>query len=643
MHVSPLVFLAPAVTALAVALPVAAQISPSKESLSKLYSGAVYSPHAQRRFPSRPLWGDTHLHTGLSVDAGLFGARLGLEEAYRFARGEEVVSSTGQPVKLSRPLDWLVIADHSDAMGLVNDLAAASPEVTKYEQGARWSKGLRAGGQAAVETALDLITTFSQGKVNKDLLAAYSPGSKIYATVWEKVVKAAESYNDPGTFTALIGFEWTSLVKGNNLHRNVIFRDGAEKAGQVVPYTTQAPIGSTDPLDLYKWLENYEKKTGGTVLALAHNGNLSNGLMFPVDAQYTGRKLDKRYVRERARWEPMYEATQIKGDGEAHPLLSPDDAFADYENWDVGNLDLSEAKKPEMLKYEYAREALKSGLLLEARLGTNPYKFGMVGSTDSHTGLATAEEDNFFGKHSGSEPSRDRMKHPFTKTKHGEFKGWQTVASGLAAVWANENTRQSIFDAMARKEVYATTGPRMMVRFFGGWNYTKDDLNSRQPAFRGYEKGVPMGGDLPARGKANAPTFMVYALRDPIGANLDRIQIVKGWLDAKGKTHEKVYDVAWSDDRKPRADGKLPPVGDTVDVKNANWTNTIGASELGVVWTDSDFDPKVRAFYYARVIEIPTPRWIVYDAFRFGVEIPKGAKTTGQERAYTSPIWYTPG
>ena len=618
-------------------------VAVSPESFSKNYSGKVYSPYAQRSFPSRPLWGDTHLHTGLSVDAGLFGARLGLEEAYRFARGEEVVSSTGQPVKLSRPLDWLVIADHSDAMGLVNDLATASPEVTKYEQGARWSKGLRAGGKAAVDTALDLITTFSQGKVNKELLASYSPGSKIYASTWERVVKAAEDYNDPGRFTALIGFEWTSLVKGNNLHRNVIFRDNGDRAGQVVPYTTQTPIGSTDPLDLYKWMDNYEKKTGGTVLALAHNGNLSNGLMFPVDKQYTGRKLDKTYVQLRAKWEPLYEATQIKGDGEAHPLLSPDDAFADYETWDVGNLDLSEAKKPEMLKGEYAREALKNGLKLEAKLGTNPYKFGMVGSTDSHTGLATAEEDNFFGKHSGSEPSAERMQHPFTKTKQGEFKGWQTVASGLAAVWATDNTRAAIFDAMARKEVYATTGPRMMVRFFGGWDYSSDDLNSRQPAFVGYEKGVPMGGDLPKQsGKAKAPTFMVYALRDPIGANLDRIQIVKGWLDSKGNTHEKVYDVAWSDNRKPGTDGKLPAVGNTVDVKNANWTNTIGASELGTVWTDPDFNAKERAVYYARVIEIPTPRWIVYDAFRYGVEIPKDAKTIHQERAYTSPIWYTP-
>lgn len=613
-----------------------------ENTLNKRFGQRPYSPWAESGFSRQVYWGDTHLHTGLSVDAGLFGARLGLDEAYRFARGEQVVSSTGQPVKLSRPLDWLVIADHSDGMGLINDLASAAPAVTRFEQGERWSKGLRAGGQTAVDTALDLIATFSQGKIDPDLMAAYSPGSKIYASVWDKVVKAAEASNDPGTFTALIGFEWTSLVRGNNLHRNVIFRDSAAKAGQVVPYTTYPPVGSTDPLDLYKWMENYEAKTGGIVLALAHNGNLSNGLMFPIDAQYTGRKLDAEYARQRARWEPMYEITQIKGDGEAHPLLSPDDALADYETWDVGNLDLSEAKKPEMLAGEYAREALKNGLLLEKRLGTNPYKFGLVGSTDSHTGLSTAEEDNFFGKHSGSEPSPKRMNHPFTKTDQGVFEGWQTVASGLAAVWATDNTREAIFDAMARREVYATTGTRMMVRFFGGWDFTPNDLDSRQPAVKGYEKGVPMGGDLAARKGGKAPTFMVYALRDAIGANLDRIQIVKGWLDANGKTHEKVYNVAWSDNRKPDNSGKLPSVGNTVDVKNANWTNTIGASELGAVWSDPDFDPKERAFYYARVIEIPTPRWIVYDAVRYGVELPKNAKTTHQERAYASPIWYAP-
>jgi len=619
-----------------------AQITPAKESLSGLYPGKAYSPYAQRSFPDQVFWGDTHLHTGLSMDAGLFGARIGLDDAYKFARGEEVMASSGQPAKLARPLDWLVIADHSDGMGYFNDLLNGSPDIIKYEQGKRWYDGLQAGGDASVAAALDLITTFSQGKINKEMMVEYSPGGKTYASIWEKVVEAAERYNEPGRFTAFIGFEWTSLVAGNNLHRNVIFREGGEKAGQVVPYTTQAPVGSTDPLDLYAYLQSFEDKTGGNALALAHNGNLSNGIMFPVDKQYTGRKIDKKYVELRARWEPMYEVTQIKGDGETHPLLSPDDAFADYETWDAGNLDLSEAKTEDMLQYEYAREALKNGLLLEERLGTNPYKFGLIGSTDSHTGLSAVEEENFFGKATNAEPSPHRMAHPFTKTKNGVFEGYQLVASGYTGVWAEENTRASIWDAMDRKEVYATTGPRIIVRFFGGWNYTPEDLNSRAPAFLGYEKGVPMGGDLRQREGDGAPTFMVYALRDAIGANLDRIQIVKGWLDAKGKTHEKVYNVAWSGGREADSNGEIPPVGNTVDIKAANWTNTIGASELGAVWTDPDFNPQDKAFYYARVIEIPTPRWVVYDAFRYGIEIPVGAETIHQERAYTAPIWYTP-
>ena len=411
----------------------------------------------------------------------------------------------------------------------------------------------------------------------------------------------------------------------------------------MVPYTTYPPFGSPNPRDLWKWLESYEEKTGGDVLALAHNGNLSNGIMFPVRAQYDGKRLNKEYVTERAKWEPLYEATQIKGDGEAHPYLSPDDEFANYETWDIGNLDIvPTVKTDDMLAGEYAREALKSGLALEARLGTNPYKFGMVGSTDSHTGLATAQEDNFFGKHSGAEPKPERMEHPFLANEKGTIMGWAMVASGLAAVYAQDNTREALFDAMTRKEVYATTGSRMMVRFFGGWDYTDADMASRNPAFAGYQKGVPMGGDLRQHSGGKSPTFMVYALKDAFGGNLDRIQIIKGWLDSRGNTHEKVYDVVWSGDRAPGANGKLPPVGNTVNAATANFTNTIGASELGTVWTDPDFDAAQSAFYYARVLEIPTPRWSTIEAFRFGISIPEGAPVSTQERAYTSPIWYTP-
>jgi len=614
-----------------------------EEQLSDRFDDVVYSPFAGRNFPARPLWGDSHLHTSLSFDAGGFGNRLPPATAYRFARGEEVISSTGQPIKLARPLDWLAITDHSDGMGFIDDVLAASPLVTRYEQGARWSSGFRAGGQDAVNATLDMITVFSQGKVDPEMFANYSPGARRYAIIWDDVIKNAERYNDPGVFTAFHAFEWTSLVNGGNMHRNVIFRDDADRVRQVVPFTTFPPIGSTDPLDLFKYLEAYETKTNGAVMAFAHNGNLSNGIMFPVDRQYTGKKINKFYVEQRAKWERMYEITQIKGDGEAHPFLSPDDEFADYGTWDVGNLDVSEAKTDDMLAYEYAREALKNGLALEKKLGTNPYKFGFTGATDSHTSLSTAEENNFWGKHAGYEPAPERLTHPFMVTDQGEIYAWQMVASGITAVWAHENTRNSIFDAMDRKEVYATTGPRIRVRFYGGWNFTDDDLKSREPSVRGYDKGVPMGADLPSSPDGvSAPTFMVFALRDVIGADLDRIQIVKGWLDSKGKTHEKVYNVVWSGDRAPGADGRLPAVGNTVDVESASWTNSIGSSELATVWTDPDFDPNESAFYYARVLEIPTPTWYVYDARKFGIDIPKEAPTSHQERAYTSPIWYTP-
>jgi hypothetical protein len=365
--------------------------------------------------------------------------------------------------------------------------------------------------------------------------------------------------------------------------------------------------------------------------------------MFPVETNpATGKPLDGDYVKNRTRWEPLYEATQIKGDGETHPFLSPNDEFADYGTWDQGNLNLSVPKTNDMLQYEYAREALKNGLKLEAKLGTNPYKFGMVGSTDSHTALATAEEENFFGKHSGNEPNPKRAEHIIGQFGDKKYVGWEMVGSGYAGVWATENTREALFDAMMRKEVYATTGPRMIVRFFGGWDFEAKDASSRLPAEIGYLKGVPMGGDLTKATDGKAPSFLVAALKDAYSGNLDRIQIIKGWLGEDGKTQEKVYDVALSDGRKAGADGKVPQVGNTVDVANATWTNTIGEPELITVWTDPDFDPKQRAFYYARVIEIPTPRWTAYDAKRFGVKMPKEIPMTTTERAYTSPIWYTP-
>jgi hypothetical protein len=610
----------------------------------KVFEKPSFSPYAGRNFPDNVYWGDTHLHTTLSFDAGAFGNRLGPEEAYQFARGEEVTSTGGFRVRLSRPLDFLVVADHSDNMGLFTMIFDSAPSIMADPEGRRIHDAIKAGGQQAVAASVELIDAFSRGRAISDALAV-EPGSPAFTSTWERIVKAAETYDDPGHFTAFIGYEWTSLVNtGDNLHRVVIYRDDADLALRHEPYTTLAPGGSPDPMDLWKWMANYENQSGGNILAIAHNGNMSNGIMFPVERQYTGRKLDREYIAERILREPLYEATQIKGDGEAHPYLSPDDEFADYETWAKGNLNLSVVKTNDMLQYEYAREALKNGLKLEEKFGENPYKFGMIGSTDSHTSLATTEENNFFGKHSGSEPSPLRMEHPMAKMGDLEYEGWSVAAAGLTAVWAKDNTREALFDAMERKEVYATTGPRMMVRFWGGWEFEAADANNRLPGEVGYSKGVPMGGDLRKAPEGKAPTFLVGALKDPLSGNLDRIQIVKGWLDKKGNTHEKVYNVAWSDadSRQLDASGKLPAVGNTVDVANATWTNTIGDPELITVWADPDFDPGQRAVYYARVIEIPTPRWTAYEAEFFGIDAPEEAPMITQERAYTSPIWYTP-
>ena len=593
-----------------------------------------FSPNVNRGYPTNVYFGDTHLHTTLSVDAGTFGNRLGLDEAYRFTRGEEVTASKGYRAKLGRPLDFVVIADHSDGMGFFEMLATGDPVLMDEELGRRWNKMINEGGQSAVDAALELITGFSQGE-----LPWKTNNPELMKPVWHETIEAAEKYNDPGKFTAFIGYEWTSLVKGNNLHRVVIYKDSGNEARQTLPFTLE---DSADPERLWDAMQAYEEKTGGELLAIAHNGNLSNGIMFDVET-LSGGPIDRAYAVRRQQWEPLYEATQIKGDGEAHPLLSPDDEFADYETWDLGNLDMSQAKTDDMLAGEYARSGLKRGLEFEQGLGVNPYKFGMIGSTDSHTSLPAVEENNFFGKHSGVEPSAERAIHVVIGGENGNIMGSDMASSGFAAVWAKENTREAIFDAMARRETYATTGSRMGVRFFGGWDFTEADAQTRQPADAGYAKGVPMGGDLSSAPEGKSPSFMVAALKDSLSGNLDRIQIIKGWVGKDGKARERVYDVAVSDGRKIDATGRCKtPVGNTVNVEEAVWSNTIGDPELISVWTDPDFDPTQRAFYYARVIEIPTPRWTAYEAKRFNIKMPEEVEMVTQERAYTSPIWYTP-
>ncbi|QJF50289.1 DUF3604 domain-containing protein [Roseobacter ponti] len=633
---------------LTASLPVSAQTAtgdagtPDASKLEGAFPGRAYSPYAGRNFPDRPLFGDTHLHTEISMDAGAAGARLSPADAYHFAKGNEITASTGQQVRLSRALDFLVVADHSDNMGFFPKLLAGEPAMLANPTGRKWYDLIQAGKGA--EAAIDIVTQFSAGTFPEEILSL--PGSPAYKSTWEQIVKSADDANDPGTFTAFIGYEWTSQVPpGSNMHRNIVYRDGGDFALQVLPYVTLAPLGSNNPRDLWKWMEAYEEKTGGDILAIAHNGNLSNGIMFPVVESYDGQPVDEAYAQTRAKWEPLYEITQIKGDGEAHPFLSPNDEFADFETWDKGNLNVSAPKSDDMLQYEYAREAFKNGLVLQEKLGVNPYKFGVIGSTDAHTGLAAVEEENFFGKVSSMEPSPERTSNPFMKTDVATIMEWEVAAAGLAAVWATDNTREAIFDAMERRETYATTGTRMAIRFFGGWEFEEDDALSRLPAHVGYTKGVPMGADLLPGPEGDAPTFLVAALKDPIGANLDRIQIVKGWVDAQGATQEKVHDVVWSDmdTRQPDSDGKVPTVGNTVNVPAATFTNEIGEPELITVWTDPDFDPDLRAFYYARVIEIPTPRWPAYDAAFYGLDLADEVRVVIQERGYAAPIWYEPG
>jgi hypothetical protein len=615
---------------------------PAREAVAGAFAGAPpYSPYAGRNFPTQPYFGDSHVHTSFSMDAGAFGARLTPRDAYAFARGNEVVSSSGQRVKLSRPLDWLVVADHSDGMGFFPLIVGGDASIMADDQGRRWHDMIESGQGA--DAAIEIIRNFGQGSISKAIFPV--PGTPAYRGAWQETIDAAEQANEPGRFTAFIGYEWTSNTQGNNLHRNVIFRDDESLARRVEPYTTQKPLGSDNPVDLWKWMEAYEQSSGGDVLAIAHNGNLSNGIMFPVVEAF-GERLDRGYVVTRAKWERLYEVSQTKGDGEAHPLLSPNDEFADFETWDKGNLDGTVQKRPEMLEYEYARSALKNGLELERKLGSNPYKFALIGSSDAHNGLAAMEEENFFGKTTPQEPSPERIHATFVSFPGTDVKimDWEVSASGYAAVWATDNTRAALFDAMERREAYATTGTRVVVRFFGGWDFTAGDANNRLPAAVGYSKGVPMGGDLREAPVGKAPSFLVAALRDPMGANLDRIQIIKGWQDTEGELQELVYDVVWgdADERQRGADGRLPAVGTTVDLANATWTNTIGDPELITVWRDPDFDPEERAFYYARVLEIPTPRWTAYDARRFGTEPLPGTTMTLQERAYTAPIWYTP-
>lgn len=607
----------------------------------ELYSGAFRDD-----FPNNVYWGDTHVHTSLSSgDANMIGGNTAPATiAYRFARGETVESSNGMSAKLRRPLDFLVIADHAEGLGVMAGIQTGDEALRNSSVGRELIEKYRTNlAEPSTENAEAFLQAYRATSAQLPVTHRQS--------VWKTVASNADAYYEPGAFTTFAGYEWSSNgdMTGGNLHRVVIFEDTVT-ATEIVPYSA---YDSRNPEDLWAFLERFEEQTGGEVMAIPHNANLSHGKMFDR-VTYDGSPLTASWARIRSRWEPLYEVTQTKGDSETHPILSPTDEFANFDTWSswggatmapknhvwAPNWNIDE--QPEVKKAEYARSALKRGLEQEAELGVNPFKFGMIGSTDSHTSLAMGDNDNYWGQYPNTIISRTRLLDKFSMSFSSPLH-WETSAGGYAAVWAKENTREALFAAMKRKEVYASSGPRMRVRFFGGWSFEAQDAFRPDLAKIGYAKGVPMGGDLTRGPGGAAPSFLIRAVRDPDGANLDRVQVIKGWRDEQGALHEKVFNAALSDARKENRRGVVEPVGSTVDVADASYSNSIGDPELAVVWTDPEFNPGELAFYYVRVLEIPTPRWTAYDAkFNNLKDLPDDITMVTQERAYTSPIWYTP-
>lgn len=596
-------------------------------------SATAYATEDKANHSTNLLWGDLHVHSNLSFDAYSFGNRtLSPDEAFRFARGQTIAANGGQQAKLQRPLDFLMVSDHAEYMGVMRELMNGNKMLLNATFAKRWQRLIEDGDMAAV------VGEFS-GSIEKTNPHTNVIPENFASSIWREVNSAAQNNNKPGEFTAFIGYEWTSMITGRNLHRNVVLRDGPETTLRHRPFSS---IEGNDPEMLWNHLQQYESDTGGQSMSIPHNGNLSDGLMFS-ESRINGEAISTDYARKRARWEPIYEVTQVKGDSESHPLLSPKDPFADFENWDETDIAMK-PRDPQTMKaslaQEYARPALKSGLRIAKQLGANPFQFGMIGSTDSHTSLATADSDNFYGKFLDSEPSVARLSN---KMGGALWENRKLTASGYAAVWAKTNTRADIFDALARREVYASTGPRIAVRFFGGWAFDEAILSDPEFAIKAYAGGVPMGGVLRAKtARDKAPVFLLSASKDPEGANLDRIQIIKGWLTSEGETRETVYDAVWSNNREI-INGTLTALPSTVNLKTGRYANTVGSVSLATLWQDPDFDAAQQAFYYLRVLQIETPRWTTYDAARYGVEPPVDIAATLSERAYTSPIWYTPG
>jgi len=592
---------------------------------------------------SQVLFGDTHLHTSYSMDSYLVGnASADPDTAYRWAKGLPVIHPYHRArVQIKTPLDFLVVADHAELMGVVRAIHTDQAELSDmgwFASIKRWGiiqllEYVIDGGDAAAffggllpEGQQNPGGDPVQDPNNTDIFGWFGDTTAMETTAWSEIVDAAERHNDPGTFTSIIGWEWSSVPTGVNLHRIVITPDGADKAKQYLPYGSDQ---SQYPEDLWQWLGDTEVATGSRFISIPHNSNLSKGYMF-ADTTLKGQAITAEYAKIRVAREPVVEIAQMKGDSETHPQLSPNDPFADFETYDKYLSKSTGAYQPET--GDFIRSALKQGLALEQKVGVNPFKFGVIASTDSHTGLSSAEEANFLGK--TATDSIPENKRP----ENGNY--WIMAAQGLAAVWAPENNREAIFAAFKRKEVYATSGPRLKVRVFGGWGFSQDDVNSKQFAKIGYAKGVPMGGDLSR--SEQAPQLLIRAVKDPLDANIDRVQVIKGWLDQQGQQHERVYNVAWAGDRQLDENGKLDALPTTIDPQTLIYSDEQGAAELATLWTDPDFNADQKAFYYLRVLQIETPRHSSYDAMALQQEPTAIRPASIQERAYTSPIWYTP-
>ena len=591
------------------------------------------SPLLAQANPERNVYfGQTHVHTSWSFDAYVFGNTVtGPEDAYKYALGQPIKHPGGYMVQLKRPLDFEAVTDHAEYVGtvkLANDPGSALSKLPIADK-------LKVRNKDDIQNVyLFLGMSLLKKEPIKDLIDPAVAGD-----VWKQTVAIADKYYQPGKFTTFAAYEWSSTPNNRNLHRNVIFKD--TKKVSDLPFSS---IDSENPEDLWVWM-NAQRKAGNELLAISHNSNLSDGIMFPLDVDNKGRPIDAAWAQDRMNNEPLAEISQLKGASETHPSLSPNDEFASFE---ILTYLLGGSDRAPKLHGSYIREAYQNGVAMQDTRGYNPYKFGVVGASDTHDTAAAYSQSNYFGGHGLLDAT------PQTRLSGKKESGLamsQLSVSGLGGVWAEQNTRESIFAAMQRKETFGTSGPRIKMRLFGGWDFAPDVLKQKDWVKTGYANGVSMGSDLsPPKGKA--PAFIVWAVKDPDEANLDRIQIVKGWTKS-GQTFEKIYDVAWSGKRKLTPapvqnvlyrgnDMELLPVGNTVDIKNASYTNTIGAVELKTVWTDPEFDPSLHAFYYARVLQIPTPRWTTYDAKTLGVPPPSNLPASIQERAWTSPIWYTP-